>query len=86
MVIGPMGTTIRMSNVERYLEGLGANAFTLSRSDIFRALESGAVDGVVTVDERLVQELRPLYSGPLLELQSRSDFNESADVVVVASR
>ena len=85
LAIGPMGTTIRREAVARYLVGIGVSAQLLPRRDVFPAFEKGVVDGVVTVDERLVEELRPLYSGSPLELRSPSDFNESRDVVVVAS-
>ena len=81
-----MSTAIRRSNVTRYLEGLGASMVVMAQSEIFRALERGVIDGVVTVDDRLVNELRPLYIGPPLELRSRSDFNERDDVVLVIDR
>ena len=81
-----MGTAIRRSNVRRYLEGLGASMVVMPRSEVYPLLERGVIDGVVTVDDRLVKELRPLYRGPPLELRSRSDFNESDDVVIVTNR
>ena len=86
LAIGSMGTAIRRSNVRRYLEGLGASMVVMPRSEVYPLLERGVIDGVVTVDDRLVKELRPLYRGPPLELRSRSDFNESDDVVIVTNR
>ena len=48
-------------------------------------LRGEVIDGVVTADDRLVGEVWPLYTGPPAELRSRSDFNESGDVIVVAN-
>ena len=86
LAVGSMGTAIRRSNVARYLEGLGVSTQFLRRSDVFPAMERGVIDGVATMDNRLVTELRPLYIGPPAELRSRSDFNESEDVVIVTNR
>lgn len=92
LVIGPMGTDIRRSNVARYLSALGARRMFYweqilgDPSDIVGAVEKGIFDGVVTVDDRLVEELRPLYIGPPIELRSRSDFNAIEDVVIVTNR
>ena len=85
VAIGPMGTDIRRNNVVRYLEALGMSPVVIARPEIAPAIEKGVIDGVVTVDDRLVGEVWPLYTGPPAELRSRSDFNESGDVVVVAN-
>ena len=84
--IGPMGTHTRRTNIVSYFQGLGVSVSFFPRRDVFSAFEKGVIDGVATVDERLVQELRPFYLGSPLELRSRSDFNESGDVVVVTNR
>ena len=92
LVVGPMVTEIQTKNITRYLGSLGAPRVSFfsqmlsDPSEIYPAFEKGIFDGVVTADDRLLKELRPLYSGPPLELRSRSDFNESDDVVLVIDR
>lgn len=85
VAIGPMGTDIRRTNVVRYLEALGMTPVFIPRPEIAVAIAMGIVDGVVTVDDRLVGEVWPRYTGAPAELRSRSDFNESGDVAVVAN-